>query len=85
MTFKRFLSPVNLRKNSVPLISIYGDGEDRELTKLIWSFIPGYDVKISNPTTPEELYNEAYGSAVVFVVVKAVSYTHLTLPTNREV
>lgn len=70
MTFKRFLSPVNLRKNSVPLISIYGDGVDRELTKLIWSLIPGYDVKISNPTTPEELYNEAYGSAVVFVVVK---------------
>lgn len=70
MTSKRFISPVNLRKNAVPLISIYGDSEDRELTKLIWTFIPGYDVKISNPSTKEELYSEAYGSAVVFVVVK---------------
>ena len=70
MTSKRFLSPVNLRKNPVPLISIYGDGEERELTKVIWSFIPGYDVKISNPKTKEELYSEAYGSAVVFVIVK---------------
>lgn len=70
MTTKRFLSPVNLRKNSVPLISIFGDDEDRTLTKLIWSFIPGYDVKISNPKTKEELYSEAYGSAVIFVIVK---------------
>jgi signal transduction histidine kinase len=70
MTSKRFVSPVNLRKNEVPIISIYGDDDDRSLTKLIWSFIPGYDVRISNPSTPEELYAEAYGSAVVFVVVK---------------
>lgn len=70
MTQKRFLSPVDLRKSSVPIISIYGDDENRTLTKLIWTFIPGYDVKISNPKTREELYSEAYGSAVVFVVVK---------------
>lgn len=70
MTSKRFLSPISLRKNSVPLISIYGDTEDRELTKLIWSFIPGYDVQVSNPKTKEDLYSEAYGSAVVFVVVR---------------
>lgn len=70
MTSKRFFSPVNLRKNSVPIISIYGDDENRTLTKLIWTFIPGYDVQISNPKTPEELYNEAYGSAVVFVIVQ---------------
>jgi signal transduction histidine kinase len=70
MTSKRFLSPVNLRKTSVPIISIYGDDDERSLTKLIWTFIPGYDVKISNPKTKEELYSEAYGSAVVFVVVK---------------
>lgn len=70
MTSKRFLSPVNLRKNSVPIISIYGDDEERSLTKQIWTYIPGYDVKISNPRTKEELYSEAYGSAVVFVVVK---------------
>lgn len=70
MNLKRFSSPVNLRKNAVPLISIFGDGDDRALTKMIWSFIPGYDVRISNPDTREELYSEAYGSAVVFVVVK---------------
>lgn len=65
----QFSSPVNLRKNNVPLISIYGDSEDRTLTKLIWSYIPGYDVRVTNPQTPEELYEEAYNSAVVFVVV----------------
>lgn len=70
MTSTRFISPVNLRKNDVPIISIYGDDEARSLTKLIWSFIPGYDVKISNPKNREELYSEAYGSAVVFVVVR---------------
>ncbi len=70
MTLKRVLLPVNLRKNSVPVISIFGDDEERSLTKQIWTFIPGYDVKISNPKTKEELYSEAYGSAIVFVVVK---------------
>lgn len=70
MTEKRFLSPVNLRKAAVPIISIFGDTEDRALTKLIWSYIPGYHVVVSNPETKEDLFKEAYGSAIVFVVVK---------------
>lgn len=70
MSDNKFSSPVNLRKGNVPLISIYGDLGERDLTKLIWSFIPGYDVRVSNPQTVEELYSEAYNSAVVFVVVR---------------
>lgn len=70
MSHLSFSSPVNLRKNEVPLISIYGDDEERTLTKLIWSYIPGYDVRVSSPSTAEDLLNEAYHSAVVFVVVK---------------
>lgn len=70
MIGNRFNTPINLRKSNVPLISIYGDDEARSFTKLIWSLIPGYDVRVTNPQTVEELYNEAYGSAVVFVVVR---------------
>jgi signal transduction histidine kinase len=66
----RFTSPVNLRKMDVPLITVYGDDEERSLTKLIWAYIPGYDVRISNPLTQSDLCKEAYGSAVVFIVVK---------------
>lgn len=65
-----FTSPVNLRKIDVPIISIYGDNEDRSLTQLIWNYIPGYDVRISNPSNQEDLCKEAYGSAMVFIVVK---------------
>lgn len=65
-----FISPVNLRKNDVPSISILGDGEDRQLSKIIWEMIPGYDVRVSNINSPEDLLREAYNSAIVFVVVK---------------
>ena len=65
-----FISPVNLRKIAVPIITIYGDDAERSLTKLIWTYIPGYDVRVSNPATLDDLYKEAYGSAIVFVVVK---------------
>jgi len=69
MTDARFLSPVNLRKTAVPLITIFGDDKERRLTKLIWSFIPGYDVRVSTPQTKEELQQEVYNSAIVFVIV----------------
>lgn len=69
MMENKFNNPINLRKSNVPLISIYGDDEARSFTKLIWSLIPGYDVKVSNPQTVEELCSEAYHSAVVFVLV----------------
>lgn len=69
MSYGKLHSPVNLRKNNVPLISIYGDSDDRALTKMIWNIIPGYDVRVTNPQTLEDLQTEAYNSAVVFVVV----------------
>lgn len=79
MLNSQLISPVNLRKTDVPVISIFGDGDERQLTKLIWSLIPGYDVRVSNPQTKEELYNEAYNSAVVFVVVSDHSDKNLQI------
>lgn len=64
-----FVTPVNLRKKPSPVISIYGDGGDFGLTKLIWEFIPGHDVTISTPQTVDDLVAEAYDSALVFVIV----------------
>lgn len=69
MTDKRLPSSVSLRKNNVPLITIYGDSAEKTLTKTIWSLIPGYDVRVANPETIDDLCTEAYNSAIVFVVV----------------
>lgn len=72
-----FVTSVNLRKKSAPTISIYGDTGEYELTKLIWELIPGLDVMISTPQTTMELFEEAYDSAIVFVVVNEASDENL--------
>ena len=64
-----FSSPVDLRKKTTPVISIYGDLGDKQLTQLIWELIPEFNVSVSTPQTVEALIDEAYNSAVVFVVV----------------
>jgi len=64
-----FSSPVDLRKKTTPVISIYGDTGDKQLTQLIWELIPEFNVSVSAPQTIEALVDEAYNSAVVFVVV----------------
>ncbi|MFA7275183.1 MAG: HAMP domain-containing sensor histidine kinase [Pseudobdellovibrionaceae bacterium] len=79
MSQKPLLSPVNLRKNEVPVICIYGDMEDRALTRMVWDFIPGHDVRISTPYTPEELYEDAYNSAIVFVKVDEVTSKNIEI------
>lgn len=72
-------SPVNLRKTPVPHICIYGDNAERSFTKLIWDFIPGMDVKVVQPATIEDLYEEALQSAMVFIVVKDASNENLQI------
>jgi len=73
-----FSSPIDLRKKASPVISIYGD-VGHSLTRMIWELIPGYDVTISNPATPEALYEEAYDSAMVFVVVGSATDENLEI------
>ncbi len=74
-----FPTSVDLRKRSSPIISIYGDSGEFELTKLIWDLIPGFDVVVSTPQTKEELFAEAYDSAVVFVLVDEASEANLEI------
>ena len=38
-----------------------------------------------DPDFPDELLEDGVGGVIDFVSIAAVSYTHLTLPTNREV
>ncbi len=62
---------IDLRKKEVPLITIYGDGDDEDyaFTQLIWRLIPGYDVSVATPKTRDELILNAYNSALVFIMV----------------
>ena len=66
---RKLVTLVDLRKNQVPLIAIYGDDPDHKFTKLIWTLIPGHDVRLTNPDSHEELMRDAYNSALVFVMV----------------
>ncbi|MCB1559141.1 MAG: PAS-domain containing protein [Alphaproteobacteria bacterium] len=75
----RFSSPVNLRKKTSPVISIYGDLEDKRVTNTIWELIPGFDVSVSTPQTLDELIEEAYNSAVVYVVVDEATSENLEI------
>ena len=76
---KAFLSTVDLRKKVSPVISIYGDHGKFDLTRIIWELIPGFDVVVSTPQTQEELFAEAYDSALVFVIVDEASDENLEI------
>ncbi len=75
----KLIAPVNLRKNNVPLITIYGDDTNRHFTKLVWTFIPGHDVRLANPETGDELFESAYHSALVFILVKDANDENLKI------
>ena len=61
--------PVDMRKKTIPAVTIYGDNESRNLAKSLWSFIAGRDVRFLTPSTEEELLFEAHNSALVFINV----------------
>lgn len=62
-------SPIDLRKKTSPVVIIYGDDENQAFTRKVWDMIPNYNVVISAPQSLEALYDDAYNSAVVFVIV----------------
>ncbi len=58
-----------MRKKQLPAVIIYGDNNERELAKSLWSFVGGADVRFLTPGTREELLSEASGSALIFINV----------------
>ena len=78
MAFHRFLKAV---RDSQP-ITLYGDGEQTRDFTFIADLIDVLQCSLVQGK-PGLVYNVGGGQRIS--VLKAVSYTHLTLPTNREV
>jgi signal transduction histidine kinase len=79
MDSKHFVTPVDMRKRLLPAVTVYGDTRAKELTKLLYSLIPGQDVRFTTPETEEALIEEAYNSAIVFVLVTDPSDANIQL------
>lgn len=73
MESSTFVNTVDMRKKLLPAVVVYGDGEERELAKLLFSLIPGLDVRFLMPDSRETLLQEAYHSAIVFILVNDAS------------
>ncbi len=69
MESNTFVAPVDLRKKPLPAVTVFGDTRAKELCKLLFSLIPGQDVRFAMPETKEALIEEVYHSAIVFVLV----------------
>ena len=72
---------------------IMGSDSDMPVMKEAISVLEGFDIQIevdivSAHRTPEKLFeygSKAHERGLKVIIAGAVSYTHLTLPTNREV
>jgi signal transduction histidine kinase len=64
--------PIDLRKKDVPAILIYGDGEEKLLTKILWGLVAGQDIRFVTPKSEEELMLEAFQSAIIFINVHSI-------------
>ena len=73
------VSPVDLRKKPLPGVVVYGDDSSQNLTKLLFSLIPGQQVRFLTPTNMDELIAEAYHSAIVFVIINDTSDDNIKL------
>lgn len=79
MNLPKSATLVSLRKTPVPAVTIYGDDADKSLTRIVWDLIPGHNVRVLTPQTREELFEEAYHSAIVFVMVGEASPENLKI------
>lgn len=79
MKSNSFVTPVDLRKKPLPAVIIYGDTGEKEISKLMFSLIPGMNVRFVTPETREALIEESYNSAIVFVVVDDASDENIQL------
>ncbi len=59
--------PINLRKSILPAITIYGDEDGKDLAKILWGLVAGQNIRFLTPNTEDELLNEAYHSALIFI------------------
>lgn len=82
MVSQPFITPVDLKKKPIPAVTIYGDGDDKALSRLLFSLIPGLDVRFATPQTEDDLIEEAYHSAIVFLVVNDLSDENILFATR---
>ena len=69
MESNHFVTPVDLRKKPLPAVTVFGDTRAKDLCKLLFTLIPGQDVRFAIPETKEALLEEVYHSAIVFILV----------------
>lgn len=75
-----FPSPVSMKKKPLPAVTVYGEGQQaQELSKRLYSLIPGQQVRFVTPATRDDLMNEVYHSAIVFVMVNDPSDANISL------
>ncbi len=79
MDSNTFQTPVDMKKKPLPAVTVYGDTRAGELTKLLFGLIPGLDVRFVTPESREALIEEAYHSAIVFVLVEDASDDNISL------
>lgn len=71
--------PINLRKRNLPSVVIFGDDSKNELAKILWGLVAGQDVRFLTPITKDELFNEAYHSALIFIRIHSMDDENITL------
>ena len=82
MKSNSFVTPVDLKKKPLPAVTIYGDSGEKELSKLLFTLIPGMNVRFVTPESHETLIEEVYNSAIVFVVVNDASDENIRLAAS---
>lgn len=80
MKTNNFPSVVNMKKSPLPAVTVYGEGDAaQELSKLLYALIPGQQVRFVTLSSREDLLNEVYHSAIVFVMVNDPSDDNISL------
>ena len=74
--------PINLKKATLPAVTIYGDAEGKDLAKILWGLVAGQDIRFLTPDTEEELLNEAYHSALIFIKISSMDDYKISLATK---
>lgn len=69
--------PVNLRKKQLPAVLIYGDSDDRALSKILWNCIGDKDVRFLTTNDRDEFLKEASQSALVFINVPDINHERI--------
>lgn len=79
MKTNEFLTPVDLKKKPLPAVTVYGEKDGQTLSRLLYDLIPGQPVRFITPANRDELLDEVYHSAIVFIAVDDVSDENINL------